>query len=140
MVGTEAYNEPGGLVWEDLRSSDPDAARAFYGAVLGWEFHELPQAGADYTTFHHAGDEAPLGGLGGMMGMDSFPSHWIVYWGVADVDSAVAYAEAHGGHVLSPGFDTEFGRMAALADPSGASFWVAQLESPQTPDRERSAP
>ena len=77
-------------------------------------------AGPDYATFHHAGDEAPLGGLGGMMGMDSFPSHWIVYFGVADVDAAVTHVEQNGGHVLSPGFDTPFGRMAAVTDPWGA--------------------
>jgi predicted enzyme related to lactoylglutathione lyase len=70
------------------------------------------------------------------MGMDSFPSHWIAYFGVADVDDAVAYVESHGGHVLSPGFDTPFGRMAAVTDPFGASFWVTAPNPDQLlPDR-----
>ncbi len=136
-TGIGVYNQPGGLFWEDLRSSDPDAARAFYGEVAGWVYAPVPMAGPDYTTFHHPDDEAPLGGLGGMMGMDSFPSHWIVYFGVEDTDAAVAYAKANGGHVISPGFDTPFGRMASLADPFGASFWVmAQAEGVPQPDRE----
>ena len=132
-AGTGVYNEPGGLAWEDLRSTDPDAAKAFYTAVLGWDYQPLEMAGPDYATFHRPGDEAPMGGLGGMMGMEGFPSHWIVYFGVPDVDAAVAYAEAHGGHVLSPGFDTPFGRMAALTDPYGASFWVTAPNAGATP-------
>ena len=137
MTGCAVFNEPGGLSWEDLRSKDPDASKAFYAEVLGWEYHDLEMAGPDYATFHHAGDEAPMGGLGGMMGMDSFPSHWIVYFGVADVDAAVSHVEESGGHVLSPGFDTPFGRMAAVTDPWGAAFWVtAPNPDLPTPDRE----
>jgi uncharacterized protein len=136
-IGVGLFNEPGGLSWEDLRSKDPDAAKAFYAALLGWTYEPLPEAGPDYGTFHHAGDPAPLGGLGGMMGMDSFPSHWVAYFGVPDVDEAVAYAEAHGGHVLSPGFDTPYGRMAALTDPFGAAFWITTPNADLTmPDRE----
>lgn len=132
-IGTGVYSEPGGLGWEDLRSSDPDAAKAFYTAVLGWHYQPLPMAGPDYATVHLPGDEAPMGGLGGMMGMKGFPSHWIVYFGVTDVDAAVAYVEANGGHTVSPGFDTPFGRMAAVTDPHGASFWVTAPNSDQTP-------
>jgi len=136
MSGYSVFNEPGGLSWEDLRSSDPDASKAFYAEVLGWDYTPLEMAGPDYATFHHPGDEAPLGGLGGMMGMEGFPSHWIVYFGVADVDAAVAHVEAHGGHILSPGFDTPFGRMAAVTDPWGASFWVTSPNPDQVlPDR-----
>ena len=124
MIGASVYNEPGGLAWEDLRSSDPDASRDFYTALLGWVYRPLDMAGPDYATVHLPGDDAPLGGLGGMMGMEGFPSHWIVYFSVSDVDAAVRFAEENGGHVLSPGFDTPFGRMAALTDPFGASFWV----------------
>jgi predicted enzyme related to lactoylglutathione lyase len=101
--------------------------------VLGWDYQPLPMAGPDYATFHLPGDEAPMGGLGGMMGMDGFPSHWIVYLGVVDVDAAVAFVEANGGHILSPGFDTPFGRMAAVTDPFGASFWVTAPLADATP-------
>lgn len=135
-TGVDVFNEPGGLFWEDLRSTDADASRAFYGAVLGLEFRPVPMAGPDYSTFHHVGDEAPLGGIGGMMGMTGFPPHWIVYFGVPDVDAAVGYVEAHEGHVVSPGFDTPFGRMAAVTDPFGASFWIMAADGDRAePDR-----
>ena len=32
-TGVDVYNQPGALTWEDLRSPDPDAARAFYTAL-----------------------------------------------------------------------------------------------------------
>lgn len=92
-IGAGLVNEPGGLTWEDLRSTDPDAARTFYGGVFGYEFNALEAAGPDYTTFHLPGDPAPLGGMGGMFGApDGTPSHWLAYFNVADADAAAAAA------------------------------------------------
>ena len=115
---------PGGVAWNDLRSSDPEAAREFYSALFGYHFTPIEMAGPDYMTFSLSADGEPQGGIGGMMGMDGFPSHWIVYLAVRDVDDAVAKASELGGQVISSSFDTPYGRMAALTDPTGASFWV----------------
>ena len=136
-IGASLVNEPGGLTWEDMRSTDPDAARAFYGAVFGYDFQALEAAGPDYTTFHLSGDPAPLGGMGGMFGApEGTPSHWLVYFNVADADAAAAAAGGGGGQVLAPPFDTPYGRMGPLADPAGAVFWVAQTkEELPMPDR-----
>jgi len=125
-IGAEVVNEPGGITWEDLRSPEPDAAREFYGAVFGHTFSALPDAGPDYTTFHRPGDEAPLGGMGGMMGAAGAPAHWILYFAVADTDASVAAAESGGGTIVAPTFDTPYGRMAGITDPAGAMFWVMQ--------------
>lgn len=134
-IGAGIANEPGGLTWEDLRSPDPDAARAFYTAVFGYRTEPLAMAGPDYTTFALPGEEAPLGGMGGMMGADGQPAHWIVYFGVADAAAAVVAAEGAGGSVLMRDFDTPYGRMAGLADPAGAAFWVVQTDGSAQPER-----
>lgn len=136
-IGAALVNEPGGMVWEDLRSTSPVAARTFYGQVFGFDFRALEEAGPDYTTFHLSGEEAPLGGVGGMFGApDGTPSHWLVYFSVADADAAASAAESHGGQVQVAPFDTEFGRMAAVVDPAGAGFWVMQNTADQPmPDR-----
>lgn len=127
MVGAGLVNEPGGLCWEDLRCTDPAAAQDFYRGVFGYDLTPLDMAGPDYRTFSLAGDDAPLGGMGGMMmSPEGVPSHWLAYFAVADADAAVASAEAAGGRVVVPPFDTEFGRMAGVVDPHGAVFWVAQ--------------
>ncbi len=134
FIGAAVVQEPGGLAWVDLRSADPDAARAFYATVFGFDYEPLAMAGPDYSTFQHPGTgaEAALGGIGGMMGMTGFPSHWIAYFGVASVDTAVTETERLGGHILSPGFDTPYGRMAAVTDPFGASFWVVEARASTT--------
>jgi len=123
-IGAEIHHEPGGLTWTDARLTDPDAARAFYTAVFGLHHQPMPGAPADYTTFD-LGD-APLGGMGGMMGAPpGTPSHWVAYFAVADVDTAVAAATGAGGALLGDPMDTSFGRMAFLTDPHGAVFALA---------------
>ncbi len=93
-------------------------------------------AGADYATFGPSGDPAPYGGIGGLMGGEG-PSHWLVYFAVASVDAAMEAVTASGGSVQAPAFDTPFGRMAAVADPDGAGFWLYENNTGQpTPQRE----
>ncbi|WP_299040174.1 VOC family protein [uncultured Pseudokineococcus sp.] len=124
-LGCGVVDEPGGLVWEDLRSPAPDIARAFYAGLFGYSTEGVDMAPEDYTTFALPAG-APLGGIGGMMGEDS-PPHWLVYFGVPDADAAAAAAERSGGRVLSPAVDTPFGRMVVLADPDGAAFTAMTL-------------
>jgi predicted enzyme related to lactoylglutathione lyase len=133
-IGAGVVNEPGALVWEDLRSPDPDTARTFYTDVFGFRTERLEMAGPDYTTFALPGEAAPLGGIGGMMGADDAPAHWLVYFGVADTPAAVAAAEHGGGSVLIPVMDSPFGRLAVLTDPTGATFSVIETDGSQ-PDR-----
>ena len=91
-------------------------------------------AGPDYGTFALPGQEAPLGGMGGMMGGEG-GSHWLVYFAVADVDAAVEAVLAHGGSSLAPAFDSPYGRMASVADPAGAAFMLAApaMDAPERP-------
>ena len=125
-IGAAVVNQPGGLVWEDLRSPDPDAARAFYTAVFGHRTAPMAQAGPEYHTFSRPDEEAPLGGMGSMTGPDGQPPHWLVYFGVADTEAAVSAADASGGTVVNPVFDTPFGKMAGLTDPYGGLFWIVE--------------
>jgi predicted enzyme related to lactoylglutathione lyase len=84
-------------------------------------------AGPDYAMFSLPGQEAPLGGMGGMMGaVEGVPSHWLAYFAVSDTDAALAAAESAGGRVVVPAFDTQFGRMGGVMDPDGAVFWVTR--------------
>lgn len=123
MIGAEIYNEPGSFTWTDVRLTDTGAGKEFYSAVFGYTYEPVPGAPDEYRTIHLGGD--PLGGLGGMMGApEGTPSHWVTYFSVADVDTAVAAAEQGGASVLMPAEDTPFGRMSILVDPFGATFAV----------------
>ncbi|MCW2606276.1 MAG: Glyoxalase/bleomycin resistance protein/dioxygenase [Frankiales bacterium] len=137
FLGNQLVGEPGGLAWEDLRSTDPAAATAFYAGLLGVDVTPLAMAGPDYGTFAAPGDPVPYGGMGGMMDCpDGTPSHWLVYFAVASADDAVAAAERAGGRVTSPVKDTAFGRIAGLVDPDGAEFVVHQNTGQPVPQRE----
>ncbi|WP_214368693.1 VOC family protein [Pseudonocardia sp. H11422] len=123
QIGIEVYNEPGSLVWEDARLPDPAAGKRFYSAVFGYGYQPVEGAPGDYETFTVNGEVA--GGMGGMMGApEGTPGHWVPYFGVADVDAAVAAAERGGGTVLMRPENTPFGRMGVIADPFGAVFSV----------------
>jgi len=114
FIGAEIVNQPGSLVWEDLRATDPAAARACY------------------TTF--AGpDGVPLGGLG--EAPPGVPTGWLPYFLVPDADVAAATTTEAGGGVLAPAFDTPWGRMVTLADTTGAAFAVMGGSGDGTPDR-----
>lgn len=133
-VGAEVVNEPGSLTWEDLRSPEPDTALAFYSAVFGHRIEPLPDGGPDYHLFALPGDDIPLGGIGGTP-TGRGRAHWVVYFAVADAEAAVAAAERAGGRVLECDFESLYGRMAELADPDGAVFFVLESAAEDGPDR-----
>ena len=135
-IGAGVVNEAGAFTWDDLRSPDPEVARSFYGELFGFGFGEVPGAGGDYRTFTLPGDEAPLGGMGGTVGPEGTPAHWIVYFGVEDAATAVQVATDAGGEVVMPAFQTPYGQMAGLRDPDGALFWVVESAAQEHPDRE----
>ncbi len=100
--------------------------RIFYSALFGYRMDKLAMAGPDYSTFTLPGEDAPLPGIGAMMGVGGRPSHWIVYFAVPDASAAATAAERAGGAVFVGAFDTPFGRMANVMDPTGAVFWVVE--------------
>ncbi|MHB1535552.1 MAG: VOC family protein [Acidimicrobiales bacterium] len=54
---------------------------------------------------------------------------------MASADEAAAAAESSGGSVVTPVFDSPFGRMAGIIDPFGARFMVHQNTGQPEPDR-----
>ena len=125
MIRQTPY-EPGTPSYADLASPDLDASRAFYGALFGWTGEPSTEPEAMGYTVFMLGDAA-VAGLGPTFG--DMPPHWNTYVTVADVDTAVATAAAAGGQVLAEPFDVfDAGRMAVIADPSGAalSLWQSR--------------
>ncbi len=123
MIGAQRYNEPGALVWEEASGPDPEAARAFYTAVFGWDYADVDGAGPDYRTFARGGD--PLGGIGGPS--EGLPPSWLHYLMCDDTDRVIAATARHGGRTVVEPSDTPYGRMAVLADAQGAVFGVIGL-------------
>ena len=57
---------------------------------------------------------------------EGVPGLWGIYWGVEDTDACVEKAQSLGASVLHPADDTPFGKLATLADPTGAMFRIIQ--------------
>jgi len=115
---------PGTPCWADLSTTDPDRAREFYGQLFGWHFNVGGPETGNYATADVSGKQ--VCGVGPLMG-DLTMSVWTTYLATEDLDATVDSAVRAGGTVIAPAMDVmEFGRMAVLADPTGAVFALWQ--------------
>ena len=124
-------NPHGTHIWYELLTTDLAAAADFYGKVIGWTASSYPHAAPDAPpyTILSAGSEGVAGTMKNPMPTGAV---WIGYVGVDDVDAAVARLEQLGGKVHRPAWDLEgIGRMAFVADPQGAVFYLMRGASEQ---------
>ena len=101
-------------------TSDADSAKAFYTSLFGWDYDDTPIGdGQVYSTALR--DGRPVGALFA----SEQPPHWNCYVTVASADDATASARRLGAAVIAEPFDVmEVGRMAVIADPTGAALCV----------------
>jgi len=122
----------GEICWRELRTKDLPAALEFYSKLFGWTLEQSKvAAGMEYKEILVDGTAA-----GGMMPMDAswgeVPSHWANYVAVDSADETAEKITANGGSVHVPPFDAPgVGRMAMVADPSGADFAIIQFVAPE---------
>ncbi|MBM4111857.1 MAG: VOC family protein [Phycisphaerae bacterium] len=117
-----------GVCWNELHTRDEAGAARFYPAVVGWKAHACPSVpgGMKYTEWVRR-DGAHIGGMAAMPAgvPKEVPANWMIYINVPDVDACCAKATSLGGRVIKSGFDVpNVGRLAVIADPTGAVFSV----------------
>lgn len=126
---TFAAHAPGSPCWVDLMAPDTDAAKAFYGAVFGWDAEDQFDDEGNYTYTMFSKGGKVVAGMGGQMpDMEGMPPVWNTYIAVDDPAATVEKATAAGGTVMMPPMDImTAGAMAIFADPTGAviSVWKA---------------
>jgi uncharacterized protein len=122
-MGERTSYAPGTFSWAELATSDAESAKTFYTAVLGWEYEDNPIGeGMVYSMARRDGKR-----VAALFGSEQ-PPHWNCYVTVASVDEVAPRAAELGGQVLQEPFDVlDAGRMAVIADPTGASLslWEA---------------
>jgi uncharacterized protein len=121
-MGERTSHAPGTFSWADLATSDPDAAKAFYTGLFGWDADDRPIPGDGvYSMMLKDGKEA--GAI--VLAQPGQPTAWNSYVTVESADATVAAAQEHGGTVMGEPFDVmDAGRMAAIHDPNGAVLAV----------------
>lgn len=136
--GFQIAAEPGAPVWHELHAKDYPAAVKFYQDVFGWDTDVMSDAPDFRYTTLGAGDAARAGIIDASLFLpEQVPSHWQVYFGVEDTDAAVNKAVSMGASVLEAAQDSPFGRVATLADPTGATFkMIEALEQGGQVDQE----
>jgi predicted enzyme related to lactoylglutathione lyase len=118
MVERNTPWSPGTPSWVDLQTSDPDSSRGFYSELFGWEFDVGGPETGFYALAKLRGKE--IGGLGPMQEGMQRPV-WSTYLETTDIDATVQKVRDAGGTVLAGPMDVmDYGRLAVVADPTGA--------------------
>jgi uncharacterized protein len=116
-------SKPGEIGWNELITTDAQAALAFYGELFGWKLlQEMDMGPAGKYLIYGQGDKH----YGGMMTKTPdmpMPPAWIYYINADDLDAALARATSKGGNKLMGPMEVPGGtRVAQLTDPQGAVF------------------
>jgi uncharacterized protein len=120
-------HQPGSFCWIELATTDQPAAKNFYSGLFGWQINDAPMGPSEvYTIFRLEGRDAAAG-YTLRPDQKGIPPNWTLYITVDNADAAVTRATKAGGKVHAPAFDVmDAGRMAVIADPTGAIFCVWQ--------------
>jgi uncharacterized protein len=112
----------GKFVWHEQVSSDPKQAQDFYTQLFGWGTETFKPGEMDYTMISAGGQSH--GGFGKAM-EGAPPPHWLSHVQVENVEETVEQAKSAGGSLTAGPFEMgEVGRMAIIADPTGAHVSV----------------
>jgi predicted enzyme related to lactoylglutathione lyase len=121
-IGAQLVNDVGSLTMNQLNTSDPQAAQAFYGALFGWTFTQVAEGEQEFWSIAN-GDRLNGGMMPTPRGWE-IPSHWLAYFTVGDIDAAVAQIRDLGGGVSIGPVPIPAGRIAVATDPQGAGFAI----------------
>jgi predicted enzyme related to lactoylglutathione lyase len=147
--GARIVNEAGSLNFNGLGTRDVEGAKAFYGAVFGWQTMTVG-GGAQMWTLPGYGDHLEestpglremVAGMGGPAGFEDVVAsinpipddqpdvapHWSVTFATDDADATAAKAAELGGTVVVPPFEAPWVRMTLIADPAGATVIASQF-------------
>jgi len=129
--GAGRVNDPGCFTWNELGTTDQDAASTFYGALFGWTYEDHPMGpSGTYRTIQNG--DRPNGGIRLLTEQETaagVPPNWLVYFTTEDVDGSATKVGELGGAVLAPPMQLPMGsRIAVVADPQGAAFALFEGE------------
>ncbi len=112
------------VVHFEIRSTDPDATREFYGKLFGWTF---PDGGMPGYSYVDTGIEGAVpGGISPLQGGGPLVTFFV---GVQDVAATLDAAVAQGGRVIQPATSVPGVTFGLLADPHGQVVGLAAADA-----------
>jgi uncharacterized protein len=118
----------GHCAWNELSTTDPEAAMAFYNTAFGWVKDGEMEMGplGKYEFLRHG---FMLGAVMPKMPQQPAPA-WTYYFRVPDIDAAVATIKESGGQILRGPDEIPGGEFSLNAmDPQGAAFGLVGKRS-----------
>jgi predicted enzyme related to lactoylglutathione lyase len=119
----------GNFCWDELLTSDTEAAEKFYGSIIGYKTEHMEMPGMRYTLWLREAkrpDGKPRQ-AGGMMKLPPMVPHpfWLSYVAVENCDQSVEKAKRLGANITSPPMDIpNVGRFATMLDPTMAAIAI----------------
>jgi hypothetical protein len=108
--------------WEELMSSDPEAAAKFYAGLFGYTVESMEMGPMGTYRILKSGDRQRAG-IMKLPAQGPQQSHWLEYISVKDVDASTRNAGEIGGKTLVPPTDIPtIGRFSVIADAQGAAI------------------
>jgi uncharacterized protein len=114
-------------IWIDLATADPEAAKAFYSKLFGWDYWTNPDPlyGGYVLASLRGGATA---GISGLMSPDA-PTAWTAYFGTENADALAKRIVGSGGAVIvAPMVVGDQGTMLIFADATGAFVGAWQAD------------
>jgi predicted enzyme related to lactoylglutathione lyase len=107
--------------WNELMTSDPAAARNFYGELFGWTSDDFMPMGENGEYRFWARQGQTIGAVCGEMGSGS--KKWRFYIRVPSISAAVEAVKTNGGTVVMGPHEVPGGDHIIIGnDPQGAEF------------------
>jgi predicted enzyme related to lactoylglutathione lyase len=111
---------PHPVIHAEIRSTDPDATREFFGKLFGWTYSDGAFPG--YAFVDIGVDGAPATAIGPLQGGDDSVLFFV---GVEDVAATLQRAEELGGRIVQPPQEVPGVTFGVLADDHGHMVGVA---------------
>lgn len=114
----------GDFCWDELHSTEPEAACAFYGELFGWKSSRLDMGPMGFYWIEKSSNQ-DVAGIMKLAREAAQKPFWLPYLAVDVVDATANRVEKLGGVVRSKPTDIpSIGRYSVLADPTGATFAI----------------
>lgn len=122
-----ATGSPGAFAGADLYTHDANVSDDFFCRLFNLTSEQIGLGAIDYAEWRLHGAPVLYRYVMGNDYLTTTPAHWLVHFTVdpaGGTDAAAGQAIMLGGTVLIEPYDTPFGRIAVLADPTGEVFAV----------------
>lgn len=110
----------GKVIWQDLTVNNAEEVKNFYAEVVGWTSSNVNQG--DYNDFnmHNADGEIVAGVCHKKGEISNFPSQWLIYISIENLDKSLENCIALGGKIIEGPKLMGNIKYAIIQDPAGA--------------------